>query len=85
MSEATKGRYNTVDEFIKEVGDKNLKMPFEAVKDGQELSSIRKAISEDSIIIYDAESIKEANTVQNLINRTVWESKRIRGINGQKK
>jgi len=79
MSEATKGRYNTVDEFIEEVGDKNLNMPFEAVKDGQELSSIRKAISEDSIIIYDAESIKEANTVQNLINRTVWESKRRRG------
>lgn len=91
MSEATKGRYNSVDEFIEKFGKKGKKgidtpetikiltMPFEAVKDGQELSSIRKAITENSAMIYDAESIKEANTVQNLINRTVWEAKRKRG------
>tara|TARA_R110002012_G_scaffold11164_4_gene50660 strand:- start:14599 stop:19431 length:4833 start_codon:yes stop_codon:yes gene_type:complete len=67
IQKATGGLYESVEDYIKYVGDKNLLMPFEVVTDGQELSSVLKA-SKGMNIIKHKNDLSEANTIQRMLN-----------------
>jgi hypothetical protein len=67
MDEATGGRFKSIRVFVDHVGEKNLEMPFEVVKDGEELTAVREAVSLGANT-HPADTA-EINSVQRMIAR----------------
>lgn len=84
IDEATNGRFKNVNVFVDYVGQKNLGMKFEAVQDGQELTSVRQAIASGANAHpFDTQEI---NSIQRMIaingGQTTKRGERLPDFNG---
>ena len=66
IANATGGRYTSLENYVEFVGEKNLGMPFEVVKDGADMLSVTKLVNEGKAYAL-AEDLNMGNSIQRMI------------------